>query len=116
MRSNFDKRRYIHLKNEYKTMANRVVITGMGIYSCIGKNLEEVKESLYQGKSGIGIEEIRKEIGFRSPLTGILEIPQLKGKLDRRLRTGLAEEGEFAYISTLEALSLIHISEPTRLG
>lgn len=85
-------------------MANRVVITGMGIYSCIGKNLEEVKESLYNGKSGIGIEEIRKEIGFRSPLTGILEIPQLKGKLDRRLRTGLAEEGEFAYVSTLEAL------------
>jgi 3-oxoacyl-[acyl-carrier-protein] synthase I len=85
-------------------MANRVVITGMGIYSCIGKNLKEVKESLYNGKSGIGIEEIRKEIGFRSPLTGILEIPQLKGKLDRRLRTGLAEEAEFAYVSTLEAL------------
>jgi 3-oxoacyl-[acyl-carrier-protein] synthase I len=85
-------------------MANRVVITGMGIYSCIGKNLEEVKNSLYEGKSGIGIEEIRKEIGFRSPLTGILEIPQLKGKLERRLRTGLAEEGEFAYVSTLEAL------------
>ena len=85
-------------------MANRVVITGMGIYSCIGKNLEDVKDSLYNGKSGIGIEEIRKEIGFRSPLTGILEIPQLKGKLDRRLRTGLAEEGEFAYMSTVEAL------------
>lgn len=85
-------------------MANRVVITGMGIYSCIGKNLEEVRDSLYNGRSGIGIEEIRKEIGFRSPLTGILELPQLKGKLDRRLRTGLAEEGEFAYVSTLEAL------------
>jgi 3-oxoacyl-[acyl-carrier-protein] synthase I len=85
-------------------MANRVVITGMGIYSCIGKNLAEVKESLYNGKSGIGIEEIRKEIGFRSPLTGILEIPQLKGKLDRRSRTGLAEQGEFAYMSTVEAL------------
>lgn len=85
-------------------MANRVVITGMGIYSCIGKNLQEVKESLYAGKSGIGIEEIRKEIGFRSPLTGIVELPKLKGKLDRRLRTGLAEEGEFAYLATLEAL------------
>jgi 3-oxoacyl-[acyl-carrier-protein] synthase-1 len=85
-------------------MANRVVITGMGIYSCIGKNLDEVKDSLYNGRSGIGIEEKRKEYGFRSPLTGILEIPQLKGKLDRRLRTGLAEEGEFAYMSTVEAL------------
>jgi 3-oxoacyl-[acyl-carrier-protein] synthase-1 len=91
-------------------MANRVVITGMGIYSCIGKNLAEVKDSLYQGKSGIGIEEIRKEVGFRSPLTGILELPQLKGKLDRRLRTGLAEQGEFAYISTLEALENARVS------
>jgi 3-oxoacyl-[acyl-carrier-protein] synthase-1 len=85
-------------------MTKRVVITGIGIYSCIGKNLEEVKDSLYNGRSGIGIEEIRKEIGFRSPLTGILEVPQLKGKLDRRLRAGLAEEAEFAYVSTIEAL------------
>ena len=82
----------------------RVVITGMGIYSCIGKNLSEVKESLYAGKSGIGIEAIRAEYGYRSPLTGILEVPVLKGVLDRRLRTGLAEEGEFAYMATIEAL------------
>ena len=91
-------------------MTKRVVITGMGIYSCIGKNLQEVKDSLYQGKSGIGIEKIRSEIGFRSPLTGILELPQLKGKLDRRLRTGMAEEGEFAYISTVEALENANIN------
>jgi len=83
----------------------RVVITGMGIYSCIGKNLNEVKESLYAGRSGIGIEAIRTEYGYRSPLTGILERPVLKGVLDRRLRTGMAEEGEFAYMATVEALS-----------
>jgi 3-oxoacyl-[acyl-carrier-protein] synthase I len=83
----------------------RVVITGMGIYSCIGKNLNEVKESLYAGRSGIGIEAIRTEYGYRSPLTGILERPVLKGVLDRRLRTGMAEEGEFAYIATVEALA-----------
>ncbi|MEG2759087.1 MAG: beta-ketoacyl synthase N-terminal-like domain-containing protein, partial [Rikenellaceae bacterium] len=34
-------------------MKNRVVITGMGIYSCIGKNIDEVTQSLYNGKSGI---------------------------------------------------------------
>lgn len=82
----------------------RVVITGMGIYSCLGKNLEEVKTSLYQGKSGIGIDEERIKYGYRSPLTGIVERPLLKGKLERRLRTGLAEEGEFAYMATAEAL------------
>ena len=82
----------------------RVVITGMGIYSCIGKNLEEVKDSLYKGKSGIGIDSIRTEYGYRSPLTGIVERPNLKGLLDRRMRIGLAEEGEYAYIATREAM------------
>jgi len=82
----------------------RVVITGMGIYSCIGKNLDEVTQSLYEGKSGIGIEEARTEYGYRSPLTGIVERPNLKPLLDRRLRTGLAEEGEYAYMATREAL------------
>lgn len=82
----------------------RVVITGMGIYSCLGKNLEEVKDSLYEGKSGIGVDPERTKYGYRSPLTGIVERPVLKGKLDRRLRTGLAEEGEFAYVATEEAL------------
>ena len=41
----------------------RVVITGMGIYSCLGKNLDEVKESLYKGTSGIVYDEKRKEFG-----------------------------------------------------
>ena len=89
----------------------RVVITGMGIYSCIGKNLNEVKESLYKGKSGIGIEQIRSEYGYRSPLTGLLERPQLKGVLDRKLRSNLAEEGEYAYIATVQALKQAKIDE-----
>jgi 3-oxoacyl-[acyl-carrier-protein] synthase-1 len=42
----------------------RVVITGMGIYSCIGKNLEEVRDSLYKGRSGIVIDPLRKEYGY----------------------------------------------------
>ena len=50
----------------------RVVITGMGIYSCIGKNLSEVTDSLYNGKSGIGIDPQRKEMGYLSALTGLL--------------------------------------------
>ena len=85
-------------------MKKRVVITGIGIWSCIGKNLEEVTQSLYHGASGIGIEEIRKEFGYRSLLTGMVEPPLLKGLLDRRLRICLAEEGEFAYMATVEAL------------
>jgi 3-oxoacyl-[acyl-carrier-protein] synthase-1 len=87
----------------------RVVITGMGIYSCIGKNLDEVAKSLYESKSGIGIDPERTKYGYRSPLVGIVEKPQLKGILDRRLRVGLAEEGEYAYFATVEALKTANI-------
>ena len=89
--------------DKYKQM-KRVVITGTGIYSCIGKNIEEVAKSLYFGKSGIGIDQKRIDYGYRSPLTGIVERPQLKELLDRRTRITIAEEGEYAYIATLEAL------------
>ncbi|MBQ3710158.1 MAG: beta-ketoacyl-[Bacteroidales bacterium] len=84
-------------------MTRRVVVTGMGIWSCLGTNKEAVEASLREGRSGIGIDPQRTEYGYRSPLTGIVEKPQLKGKLDRKLRMYLAEEGEYAYMATLEA-------------
>ena len=77
----------------------------MGIYSCIGKNKEEVLQSLFEGKSGIGIAEDRKEMGYRSSLCGILEKPNLKGMLDRRQRMCLPEHGQYAYLATVEALA-----------
>lgn len=83
---------------------NRVVITGMGIYSCIGKNLDEVRDSLYKGKSGIILDPVRKEYGYRSGLTGFVEKPELKGTLDRRARIMLPQQGEYAYLATIEAL------------
>ena len=72
----------------------RVVITGMGVYSCLGKNIDEVRDSLFAGKSGIGIDPSRKEIGFRSSLTGIIQRPDLKELLHRKHRSVLAEPGE----------------------
>ena len=89
----------------------RVVVTGMGIYSSIGYNLEEVTGSLYHGKSGIGIDLLRKDYGYRSLLTGIVKPPVLKGLLDRRSRIGMAEEGEYAYMATLEALKTAGIDD-----
>ena len=53
----------------------RVVVTGIGIWSCLGQNKEEVTLSLKQGKSGIGIDDARKEYGLISPLTGIVPTP-----------------------------------------
>lgn len=82
----------------------RVVITGMGIWSCLGDNLEEVRKSLFEGRSGIVYDPQRKDWGYRSCLTGKVSTPQLKGVLDRRARIQLSEEAEYAYLSTTEAL------------
>ena len=90
-------------------MSRRVVITGMGIWSCLGTTLEEVKNSLYSGKSGIGLEPERLAYGYRSGLTGIVAKPKLKGVLDRRMRVGLPEEGEYAFMATKEAFEMAGI-------
>lgn len=83
----------------------RVVITGLGIYSSLGKNKEAVAQSLFEGKSGIILDLKRKEMGYRSGLTGFVERPQLKGMLDRRSRIMMPEHAEFAYMATIEALA-----------
>lgn len=88
----------------------RVVITGMGIYSSLGKNLEEVNASLYQGKSGIIFSQERKDFGFRSALTGFVEKPDLTKSLSRRQRISMAEESEYAFVATQEALKNAQIS------
>ncbi|MFY0481843.1 beta-ketoacyl-[acyl-carrier-protein] synthase family protein [Flavobacterium sp. PLA-1-15] len=92
-------------------MDKRVVITGMGIYSCIGTSIEEVKESLYEGKSGIVYDEERKEFGFQSAITGTVPRPDLKNLLSRRQRISIGEETEYAYMATLEALKNAKIDD-----
>lgn len=85
-------------------MARRVVITGMGIWSCLGTDIDTVKESLYYGKSGIGIQQERLEYGYRSGLTGIVESPVItKQMLDRHTRAGMSEEAQYAYMASRQA-------------
>ncbi len=92
-------------------MENRVVITGMGIYSCIGVTLDEVKNSLYTGKSGIIVDQQRKDFGFRSGLTGTVPKPDLKNSLNRRQRISMGEESEYAYVATVEAMKMAGIDQ-----
>ena len=87
-------------------MQQKVVITGIGIYSCIGKNLTEVTASLRQGKSGIIFDQERKDLGFRSALTGFVETPDLKDFLHRRDRLGMHQPAMYAFMSTREALAM----------
>lgn len=81
----------------------RVVITGMGIYSCIGTNREEVTASLRAGKSGIIYDEKRKDFGYRSALTGMVPPLNLKKELTRRQRISIGAETEYAYVASQQA-------------
>jgi len=92
-------------------MERRVVVTGMGIWSCLGTNLEEVRQSLYEGRSGIGIEQERLTYGYMSGLTGIVKQPELKGLLHRRARAGLSEEAAYAYMAARECFGTAGIDE-----
>lgn len=93
-------------------MSRRVVITGMGIWSCIGTDIETVKQSLYEGKSGIGIDPQRLEYGYRSGLTGIVEKPVLTKKdLDRHTRAGLSEEAEYAFMASRQAFAQAGVTD-----
>jgi 3-oxoacyl-[acyl-carrier-protein] synthase-1 len=89
----------------------RVVVTGMGVWSCIGRNQTEVCDSLRVGRSGIGIDEARTEYGYRSPLTGIVETPDLKNLLPRRMRVGMSQEAMYAYMASREAFEQAKIDE-----
>lgn len=93
-------------------MERKVVVTGMGIWSCLGTDLDTVKQSLYEGKSGIGIQPERLTYGYRSALTGIVAEPVITKKmLDRHTRAGMPEEARYAYMSSLQAFEQARISD-----
>ncbi len=92
-------------------MQKRVAITGIGVWGCLGKNTEETTAALRAGQSGIGIDEARLTYGYQSALTGIVERPVLKGLLDRRLRVGLPEEGEYAFMASREAFGMAGVDD-----
>ena len=92
-------------------MAKRVVITGMGIWSCLGTSTEEVRDALREGRSGIVMDNDRLGYGYQSGLTGMVKAPVLKGLLDRHLRRGFSEEAEYAYMASREAFQMAQVSE-----
>lgn len=92
-------------------MERRVVITGMGIWSCLGKTLDEVRQSLYSGKSGIIFSQERKDAGFRSALCANVETPDLKPFIKRNLRQFMPEEAQYAYMATRAALEHAQLSQ-----
>ena len=81
-------------------MKRRVVITGMGIWSCLGNTLDEVRDALYTGKSGIVFSQARKDAGFRSALCAQVAQADLKPYVARSMRQFMPEEAQYAYMAT----------------
>ncbi|WP_193141681.1 beta-ketoacyl-ACP synthase I [Meridianimarinicoccus sp. MJW13] len=82
----------------------RVVITGIGIISPIGNTVEEVKDSLYHGKSGIRKEEVYAEHGFRSQVAGIPQI-DLTEAIDKRQLRFMGPTAAYAFLAMQQAIA-----------
>ena len=89
----------------------RVVVTGMGIWSCIGQDLQSVTESLKQGRSGIIFDPQRIEYGLHSGLTGNVPRPNLKPLLPRKYRATMSEDAEYAYMAARQAFEQAGIED-----
>lgn len=89
----------------------RVVVTGMGIWSCIGQDLQTVTGSLKQGKSGIIFDPKRIEYGLQSGLVGNVPRPNLKPLLARKFRATMSEDAGYAYMAARQAFDQAGISD-----
>ncbi|HLS55799.1 MAG TPA: beta-ketoacyl synthase N-terminal-like domain-containing protein, partial [Zeimonas sp.] len=82
----------------------RVVITGIGIVSCIGVNPEQVLHSLQAGRSGIVVMPEYAELGFRSQVAGRPDI-DLEAAIDRRLRRFMGDGAAYLHLSMEQAIA-----------
>tara|TARA_B100000035_G_scaffold187988_1_gene160487 strand:- start:1053 stop:2261 length:1209 start_codon:yes stop_codon:yes gene_type:complete len=87
-----------------------VVITGVGIKSCIGNNYNDVLVNLKEGKSGISFNETYSKMGFRSCISGSINI-NLSDYIDRKLLRFMGESSGYAYLATKDALNMAGIEE-----
>ena len=87
-----------------------VVITGVGIKSCIGNSYQEVLDSLKNGKSGITADEAHKEMGFRSQVSGSIDL-NFSELIDRKLYRFMGESAAYAYLAAQDAIEMAGISE-----
>jgi 3-oxoacyl-[acyl-carrier-protein] synthase I len=81
----------------------RVVVTGLGIVSCLGNDRQQVLEALKAGRSGIRFKEEYAERGFRSQVAGSVDI-DLDALVDRKLRRFMGDAAAFAYVSMAQAI------------
>ena len=85
-------------------MTERVFISGIAAVSCLGNTLAEIEASLRDGRSGVTLDEHRRERGFRSALTGAVCGFDPKARLDRKARKSMHESVQWCAYSALEAI------------
>ena len=83
----------------------KVVVTGYGIISCIGNSRKDVIESLTKGKSGISYNEAYSEMGFRSHISGSINL-NLQELIDRKLLRFMSNAAAYGYLAALDAISM----------
>ncbi|HET8654541.1 MAG TPA: beta-ketoacyl synthase N-terminal-like domain-containing protein [Longimicrobiaceae bacterium] len=94
-------------------MAKRVVVTGMGIVSCLGNDAESVSGALREGRSGIRRVAEAEELGLRSLIAGVPQV-DLEAEIDRKLRRFMGDAAAFAYLAMREAIADAGL-EPTEV-
>ena len=82
----------------------RVVVTGIGIVSCIGNNKAEVLDSLLNTKSGITFSEEHKKYNFRSQVVGNVKNLDLDKHIDRKIKRFMGNGSAYTYIALKEAI------------
>lgn len=82
----------------------RVVVTGMGIVSCLGNGTEAVTQSLQEGRSGIRFNDTYRDLGFRSHVSGSVDLP-LDELIDRKVLRFMGDAAAFAYLSMQQAIT-----------
>jgi 3-oxoacyl-[acyl-carrier-protein] synthase I len=82
----------------------RVVVTGMGIVSCLGNDTSSVLEALRTGRSGIKFQDVYRQMGFRSHVAGSIDI-DLKECIDRKILRFMGDAAAFSYVSMEQAIA-----------
>ncbi|BBM05234.1 hypothetical protein HAALTHF_06710n [Vreelandella aquamarina] len=88
----------------------RVVVTGLGIVSCLGNDQQQVLDALKNGRSGIRFKEEYAERGFRSHVAGSVDI-DLDALIDRKLRRFMGDAAAYAYVSMAQAVEDAGLTE-----
>ncbi|MBU01993.1 MAG: beta-ketoacyl-[acyl-carrier-protein] synthase I [Halieaceae bacterium] len=91
-------------------MLDRVVVTGLGIVSCLGNDAESVRQSLFDGRSGISLRQDHIDAGMRSQIAGTPQI-DLSEHIDRKQWRFMGDAAGYAFLSLQQAIAQAGLSE-----